>query len=95
MTLTRRDFIGSLAAGAALTGLAPRWSRASTTLGAMTVETLSDGTLTLPAGFIFGETPGPDLAAIRDSFGLTADTLTPPCNITLVRHEDRVILSGG
>ena len=90
MNITRRGF--TLGASALLgTGLVPRRARASVTLGGMQVEMVSDGNLVLPRDFILG--PMPDAAdEILTRYGIEGDALTPPCNITLLRHEDRVIL---
>ncbi|WP_425039958.1 MBL fold metallo-hydrolase [Primorskyibacter sp. S187A] len=68
----------------------PLWS--GTTLGTMQIDTLSDGTLTLPGDFIFGPMPQDELAPILKDYGQDRDALTPECNLTLVRQEDRVIL---
>ena len=90
MQITRRGF--SLGAGALLgTGLLSRGARASVTMGGMQIEMLSDGNLVLPRDFILG--PMPEGAAeILARYGIDGEALTPPCNITLLRHEDRVIL---
>lgn len=89
MTLTRRDLLAGLGATAGLAA-APGW--ASTMLGNTRIDTLSDGNLMLPGDFIFGPMPQAELAPIIDRYGLSAETLTPECNLTLLRDDARVIL---
>lgn len=89
MTLTRRDLLAGLGATAGLAA-APGW--ASTMLGSTRIDTLSDGNLMLPGDFIFGPMPKAELAPIIDRYGLSAETLTPECNLTLLRDGERVIL---
>lgn len=90
MTVTRRQMLAGLGATAGLAAAGPVWS--TTALGDMRIETLSDGNLTLPGDFIFGPIPQDRLAPIIDKYGLSTETLTPECNLTLVRDADRVIL---
>jgi Zn-dependent hydrolases, including glyoxylases len=94
MQITRRGFtLGSLALGSgALLGAAPRLARASTTLGTMQIDIVSDGNLVLPRDFILGPMPADEVSAILARNGVTGEALTPPCNVTLLRHDDRVIL---
>lgn len=94
MPITRRRFIAG-AAGLGAAALVPRvsWAQASFTVGGMEVTTLSDGYLTQPADFMFAPMPQEALAAFLETRGMARDAiLTPPCNLTLVRHADRVIL---
>ncbi|WP_231700999.1 MBL fold metallo-hydrolase [Aliiruegeria sabulilitoris] len=95
MKLTRRTMMQGALAGAALggAGLVPRWSHATVALGDMSVETLSDGHLVLPADFIFGPMPKDELGPVLQANGLTPGAeLTPECNLTLLRSDDNVIL---
>lgn len=89
MTLTRRTILAGMGAAAGLAAV-PGW--ASTRIGDMQIDALSDGNLTLPADFIFGPMPSDRLAPIMAEYGLGGDTLTPECNLTLVRDGERVIL---
>lgn len=92
--ITRRLFLMTAAAGATLGAMPPRvW--AGTTLdlgGGVRLDTLSDGNLVLPRDFILGGLPEAELAPILDAFGLTGDTLTPPCNVTLFRDGTNTVL---
>jgi len=53
---------------------------------------VSDGSLTLPGGFIFDPMPKDALGPILEKYQLSQDVLTPPCNVTLLRMADRVVL---
>lgn len=94
MTLSRRHF---LAAGAGLTaggalGVLPAPSHAQLTLGDLRLDVVSDGSLTLPGGFIFDPMPKDALAPILEKYQLSAEVLTPPCNVTLLRQGTRAVL---
>lgn len=91
MTFTRRAAL-QLSAGAALSASLPRAVWASTQLGQMQIQTLSDGHLQLPSDFIFGPVPAPMRATITEDFDLPSEFLVPPCNITLLRHGERIVL---
>ncbi|SMH45471.1 MBL fold metallo-hydrolase [Maritimibacter sp. HL-12] len=95
MNITRRTILSSAAAGLASAMLAPRmaWAATEITLGDMRITTLSDGYLTQPADFMFAPMPQDELAAFLAERGMEREApLLPECNLTLVRHEDRVIL---
>jgi glyoxylase-like metal-dependent hydrolase (beta-lactamase superfamily II) len=95
MRITRRTLLSGAAAGIATAALHPRlaWAASSFTLGGLEVTTLSDGYLTQPAEFMFAPMPQDELASYLAANGMDRNTpLTPPCNLTLVRHDDRVIL---
>ncbi|MBI6630088.1 MBL fold metallo-hydrolase [Pontibaca salina] len=90
MVLTRRELLTGLGAAAGLASAGPVWS--SLALGEMRVDTLSDGHLTLPVDLTFGALPSQDVAPIIAKHGLSDETLTPECNLTLLRHGDHVVL---
>lgn len=93
MTLTRRTVLTSAAAALAAAALPTRWAHASLTLGDWQIDTLSDGTLTLPPEFILGPMPADRIAPILAEAGVDqSQPLTPPCNVTLLRGADRVVL---
>jgi glyoxylase-like metal-dependent hydrolase (beta-lactamase superfamily II) len=90
-TLTRRTWLALTGAAA----LAPRaaFTAERVTLGGLELVTLSDGSLSLPAGFFFDAVPQEELAALAPELGLDLSApLTPPCNVTLLRSGDRVVL---
>ncbi|WP_377506903.1 MBL fold metallo-hydrolase [Octadecabacter sp. R77987] len=91
MTLTRRRFTTLAAAGIA-SGFAPlRASMAQTSLGVFTLTSLSDGALTLPLSMTLEHVPDDQRAAVTQHYGF-GDTLTPPCNVTLLQTDTRNIL---
>jgi len=94
MPFSRRKFMSAaagLGAGTAL-GFSPFRAHAQIGLGDITLDVVSDGTLTLPAEFSFEGLPQDELAPLRAKYGLTGDILTPPCNVTLMRSGDRTVL---
>ncbi|MGJ8622152.1 MAG: MBL fold metallo-hydrolase [Yoonia sp.] len=93
MKITRRQMINRTSLGALSLAL-PRtvWAQTSLEMGGITLDTLSDGNLVLPKSFTLGETPPEGAEAILADYGLTGDTLTPECNLTLLRSDDRTIL---
>ena len=94
MTLSRREFIaGSTGlAATSVMGLSPSRGHAQLTLGDIQIDVVSDGSLTLPGGFIFDPMPKDALAPILETYQVSADVLTPPCNVTLMRQGDRAVL---
>lgn len=93
MKITRRQMINRTSL-AALSLALPRtvWAQTTLEMGGITLDTLSDGNLVLPKSFTLGETPPEGAEAILADYGLTGDTLTPECNLTLLRGDDRTIL---
>lgn len=91
MNPSRRTFLAGSSATLAF-GMAPRYAHAELMLGDIRLEVVSDGSLTLPAGFIFDPMPKDELAPIIEKYGLSQETLEPPCNVTLMRHGDRIVL---
>ena len=91
--LTRRQFLAATAAVTALP-LAPRrlWAGSTLTMGALQIDTLSDGNLVLPGDFILGGMPQDEMKAIVAKYGLPTDQLTPPCNVTLLRDGTNTVL---
>lgn len=87
----RREFLNSAAALAATASL-PNWARADVSLGDATVTTVSDGTLVLPGSFLFDPMPKDALALILDAYDLSADRLTPECNLALYRDGTNTVL---
>lgn len=84
--MKKRDFLALSAASL----FAPRVF-AQTAIGGMTLSSISDGNLTLPANMIFSDMDDGVQAQLSADFDL-GDTLTPPCNVTLLQTGDRTIL---
>ncbi len=96
--MNRRDFLQGTAAAAVTSVVlpSPTWASAPTgaalSIGDMTIQTLSDGSLRLPKGLLFPDLPQDQLDPILSRHGITQDPLEPPLNITLLRHGDQVVL---
>lgn len=91
MTLTRRRFTTLAAAGIA-GGFAPlRAGMAQTSLGGFTLTSLSDGELRLPLSMALEYVPQDMRAQIAQQYGF-GETVTPPCNVTLLQTDSRNIL---
>ncbi|MDM7458471.1 MAG: MBL fold metallo-hydrolase [Paracoccus sp. (in: a-proteobacteria)] len=90
---TRRQILTLTALGLTLP-LLPRQVFASSTLdlGNWRLETLSDGHLMMPVSFAFAGLPEDVVQATMARHDLSADGLTPPCNVTVLRGGDRVVL---
>lgn len=86
MTLSKRKFL-SLATAS----LIARPTFAQTSIGAMTLTSVSDGNLVLPSQMIFDPVPSAIGDAIMAEFNL-GDALTPPCNVALLQTGDRTAL---
>ncbi len=93
MKLTRRQVIqggASATFSAALTQ--PIWAQTTLQAEDRTLNTLSDGNLVLPKSFAFGGTPPEGADELLARYGITGDSMTPDCNVTLLRSGDRTIL---
>ena len=86
MDISRRTLLVSGAAS-----LIASRAVSQTSIGDMTLTSVSDGNLMLPADMIIGGMDAGRRAPLQDAFGLSA-TLTPPCNVTLLRTVDRNVL---
>ncbi len=93
MKISRRQII-QYGTAAAASALLPRRSWAQSTIqgAGKTLDTLSDGHLVLPKSFAFGEPLPEGAEALLAKYGITGDTMTPDCNVTLLRSGDRTIL---
>lgn len=91
MTITRRQVLTYGTAGFATSLGMGRMAFAQTMLGDMTLTSLSDGTLTLPAAMVLDPIADDQRAAVIEQFGL-GDVLSPPCNVTLLQSGGRNIL---
>ncbi|WP_254695892.1 MBL fold metallo-hydrolase [Palleronia sp. THAF1] len=54
--------------------------------------TLSDGHLSLPESFLYGSLDRSDVDIILGNADMVAGGLEPPCNVTLLRTDDAVVL---
>ncbi len=91
MLHTRRRFLQGTSASIIAAGL-PNTGYSRTIMGDMTVHSVSDGSLTLPGEFTFGPMPQDELEPILKKYNQSIETLTPPCNVTLLQNGDRNVL---
>src|SRR6056297_1401103 len=92
MTFTRRQMLATMGAGA-ICGLPHAgFAATETTLGQATITTLSDGHLVLPRDFLLGDLDPAKAAPVLAEFGITGDTIEPPCNLTLYRDGTNTVL---
>ncbi|SEL24421.1 MBL fold metallo-hydrolase [Roseovarius nanhaiticus] len=95
MMIDRRQVLAGLGGigGLALCGAPrPALARTAVQMGSGEVVALSDGNLVLPFDFAFGDLPEDELDLILARYGVSGDQLEPPCNLTLLRQEDRIVL---
>lgn len=91
MPVSRRTLIQS-GVGMVLASSLPRVAFSELKLGSSTLTTVSDGSLTLPASFIFEPMPQDELEPIRREFGLEGEQLQPECNLALYRDGTNTVL---
>jgi len=103
--IDRRRFLAATAAGLALTGLdgVVRGHAATPAYvfrhGAFEITVVSDGYFVLPppnlaadVGFLYPDTPRPELEAFLKGAGLSIDRVQLPNNVTLIRAPSDLIL---
>ncbi len=91
MTVSRRTVLRGVAALPLLPSF-PHLTTAELSFGDAKLTTVSDGNLMLPAEFIFGPMPKDELAPILTEFGISAERLTPECNLALYRDGTNTVL---
>lgn len=95
MRLNRRQVLAGGSAAAVLPSHgwgSPASTGISLKLGDMQVQTLSDGHLTLPRSLLFaGLEPGA-VGQILQAQNIGPGPIQPPINVTLMRHQGRVVL---
>lgn len=93
MTQDRRSFMKTAGAAVAVAALPTRgWTQSNVTSGSVQLDTLSDGNLVIPRSFSIGDMPPMRADGILEKYGLTGDTLSPECNVTLLRDGTRTVL---
>jgi len=93
MQFNRRHFLAASAAAALALPGRRVWAASSLTMGALRIDSLSDGHLLLPPEFAFAGLPQAELAALLARHGLAPDQgLAPPCNLTLLRDGTNTVL---
>ena len=91
MIIKRRSFLKA-ASCLPLSLSIPSLVHSEINLGRTKITTVSDGSITLPAGLTFDTMPKNELDLIINEFSLSKDQLVRECNVTLVETEDSKIL---
>ena len=92
MKVNRRTVLAGMGAAALAHGPLRAFALTSAQVGGYEFVSVSDGNLVLPRSFFFEGLPQEELAQVLAPFDLPQDQLAPPCNLTLLRNDDRVIL---
>ena len=92
--ITRRTLIQQAMITIGTSSLIPTqsWSSTKMTVGNFTIDALSDGNLILPKDMVLGAMPTDAVTEILARYAIDGDSLTPDCNVTLVRDGKRTIL---
>jgi len=92
MQLNRRTVLAGM--GSTLLAAGPGRLLATTRLSmdGMDVLSVSDGNLMLPGSFFFDGLPADEVTAILKRYDIPTDMLEPPCNVTVLRQDDRTVL---
>lgn len=90
----RRDALALIAGASALPLLPASTTRtlAETALGSKTITTVSDGNLVLPLDFAFPDVDHDELVALLRAAGEGTEALEPPCNVTVLKDGERVVV---
>ena len=93
-SLSRREMLQLLACGTATATFLPTSAHAAASFAAGDAEltVVSDGNLVLPAAFIFPDIAEAERNALLAENGLPTDTISPDCNISLLRSGDRLAI---
>ncbi|EYD72166.1 MBL fold metallo-hydrolase [Limimaricola hongkongensis] len=92
MRITRRKVLRGAAGFGATVVFGRAWAATEMDLGDLRITTLSDGHLQLPESFLIGDLPQDEARAILDAAGVAAGGYEPPCNVTLLRSGEDVVL---
>ena len=92
MRLNRRQVLAGLAGTAMSAAPSLSMARTAIQMGGGEVVALSDGHLVLPGDFFFGHLPQDELAPVLAAHGVPRDQVEPPCNLTLLRQDGRIVL---
>ncbi|SEO06493.1 MBL fold metallo-hydrolase [Palleronia pelagia] len=90
--ITRRQFIVSATASIASNHACRAWASAQADIGSAEIMTLSDGHLVLPESFLYGDLATDQVDAVLSAANAAAGGLEPPCNLTLFRRGDALVL---
>ena len=93
MIFNRREMLGATAflAASAIPTSRP-FAATGTAAETLGITSLSDGSLSFPLSFYLLNIPAEESRSLLQANGLSPDSVTPDCNLTLFRDGDRVIL---
>ena len=91
MIIKRRSFLKA-ASCLPLSVALPSIAYTKIDFGTTKITTISDGSITLPAGLTFDTMPQLELEPIINEFSLSRNQLVRECNVTLLETENRKIL---
>ncbi|SOE08751.1 glyoxylase-like metal-dependent hydrolase (beta-lactamase superfamily II) [Hoeflea halophila] len=91
--LTRRTLMrgGMAAAASAVLPVSLRPAQALQ-IGEAVLTSVSDGNLLLPLGFSYPDVPQDEFIALLEAHGQPTDSLTPDCNVPVLKSGDRLIV---
>lgn len=89
--LNRRNLLCGVGA-LPLLGAGSLWAGTKHQVGRHEIYSVSDGNLVLPGSLFFDGLPEEELGSILASAGVSRDQVTPPCNLTLLKQDDRLVL---
>jgi glyoxylase-like metal-dependent hydrolase (beta-lactamase superfamily II) len=92
MSLTRRTFLASAAAGLTVRGGFAFAAPTTFTHGAFDITVVSDGHLVLPVSFLAPDAPADERTALLNEAGQTGEQYQSPTNVTLIRAGKDLIL---
>ncbi len=90
--LGRRQFVAGLGGLALSGGPTATFARSVMQFGSSEVISVSDGNLVLPGSFYFDGLPQDELDLILAKHGVPRGQQEPPCNLTLLRQADKIVL---
>jgi len=89
--MDRRNFMLSLGALPFL-GMNGAFAANQIKIGSKIISSVSDGNLVLPGSMFFNNLPSDEVDLILAKSGVSKDELRPPCNLTLLRYENKTVL---
>ncbi|MEB8388592.1 MBL fold metallo-hydrolase [Rhodobacteraceae bacterium KMM 6894] len=92
MQMNRRQLLAGLGGAAICAAPGTSFARTMMDFGTGQIIGVSDGNLVLPGSFYFDALPQDELQPILTKFDVSRDQVTPPCNLTLLRQPDRIVL---
>lgn len=92
MFVNRRTVLSGLGASLLIPAATRAFSSTEITIGEARIYSVSDGNLVLPANFSLGGLPQDEVREVLKQFNLPTDEFRPPCNVTVLRLGDRVVV---